>query len=128
MPRDVPVKVTALKDGPDKNGVPPENILRVTDELVRQVDRTKKLVVLMIIAVVVAIPTAWHLSPLISGSPGTAVGYFTILVAIVFLAVGIRQWLVLSKWTKRYKQYKALQEKVDRQLDFESDPSGNQVT
>jgi hypothetical protein len=118
--------VTASKDGPDE--VPAENILRVTDELVRQVDRTKKLVVVMIVAVVVAIPAAWHISPLISGSPWMVAGYITVVIAIVFLAVGIRQWAVLSKWTKRYKQYKALQEKVDRQLDFESEPSGNKVT
>lgn len=119
-----------MTSGPDEkekdgNNVPAENLLRITDELVRQVDRTKRLVVIMIVAVVVAIPVAWHVAPLVSGSQGSfrAIGYVTIVVALVFLAVGIRQWMVLSKWTKRYRKYKLLQEKVDKRLDFESEES-----
>jgi hypothetical protein len=28
---------------------------------------------------------------------------------------------VLSKWTKKYKQYKQLQKKIDEKLDYDSD-------
>ena len=38
-------------------------------------------------------------------------------ISIVWLAIGIRQWIVLSNWDKRYKQFKEQQEKIDKQLD-----------
>jgi hypothetical protein len=109
----------------DGEEISAQNILRITDELVSQVDRTKKFVIIIIITIVIAIPVTWHVSPLVSGSPGNfqLVGYVTIIIALVFLAVGVRQWLVLSKWTKRYKQYKELQKKIDERLDFESEES-----
>jgi hypothetical protein len=41
--------------------------------------------------------------------------------------IGIRQWFVLSKWTKKYKQYKQLQKKIDEKLDYDNDNSeGNE--
>jgi len=52
----------------------------------------------------------------------------TILIAFFFLAIGVRQWMLLSKWTGRYKRFKELQKKVDEKLDFESESSGNSVT
>jgi uncharacterized membrane protein YbhN (UPF0104 family) len=112
---------------PGAEDVPVENILHITDELVAQVDRTKKLVIVMIIAIVIAIPVTWHASALVSNSSVSfrLVGVVTIAIALVFLAIGVRQWMVLSKWTGRYKQFKELQKKVDEKLDFESEKSGN---
>jgi hypothetical protein len=98
-----------------------QSILRIADELVRQVDRTKKLVLIMIVALIIAIPVSWHVAPLVTGIGFKAVGYTAIAIAIVFVGIGVRQWMVLSKWTKRYKSYKDLQMKVDKQLDFEGD-------
>ena len=43
-----------------------------------------------------------------------------ILIFIVWLGIGIRQWFVLSKWTKRYERYKELQKKIDEKLDYDS--------
>jgi hypothetical protein len=43
-----------------------------------------------------------------------------ILVFIVWLGIGIRQWFVLSKWTKRYERYKEMQKKIDEKLDYDS--------
>ncbi|MGI0090520.1 MAG: hypothetical protein ACREBS_02315, partial [Nitrososphaerales archaeon] len=108
-------------DKSENTQMPNESILRITDELVRQVDRTKRLVLSMIIAVVVAIPVSWHLSPLLlrTSDDFAFAGYVTILIAAAFLGLGVRQWLVLSKWTKKYKKYKELQERIDRKLDFE---------
>jgi hypothetical protein len=41
---------------------------------------------------------------------------------LFWLGVGIRQWFVLSKWTKKYKQYKELQKKIDEKLmDYDND-------
>lgn len=100
------------------------NVLRITDELVRQVDRTKKLVAIMLLAVIVAIPVSWHLAPLLTSTPNSfrIAGYVAIAVAIVFVGIGVRQWLELSKWTRKYRAYKKLQKKVDSELDFDLQP------
>jgi hypothetical protein len=101
-----------------------DSILRIADELVRQVDQTKKLVLIMLVAVIVGIPVSWHVAPLLGGTRNFEVaGAVTIIIAIVFIAVGIRQWTVFSKWTERYKAYKILQAKIDAKLDFENDGS-----
>ena len=103
----------------DSEKVSSENILRITDELVRQVDRTKKMVLIMIVAVIVAVPVSWHVAAFVNGIAFSVVGYTAIAVAILFLGVGVRQWRVLSKWTRGYKAYKEKQKKVDEKLDFE---------
>jgi hypothetical protein len=41
-----------------------------------------------------------------------------IAVVLVWLGVGIRQWYILSKWAKKYEQYKELQKKIDEKLDY----------
>jgi hypothetical protein len=102
-----------------------ENIFRIADELVKQVDWTKKLVLIMIAAVIIAVPLSWHIAPLIRGVGFRVIGYTAIGIAIVFIGIGARQWFVLSKWTKRYKTYKQLQEKIDRKLDFEGSNNNN---
>jgi hypothetical protein len=103
-----------------------DNILRIADELVSQVDKAKKYVITMIVAVIVAIPLSWHVTPLLLGSPYNfrVAGIVTIVVAVAFIAVGVSQWITLSKWTERYKAYKELQAKIDAKLDFESDRAG----
>jgi hypothetical protein len=100
-----------------------ESILRIADELVHQVDITKKLVVIMIAAVIVGIPVSWHVTPYLLGTPYNfrVAGIVTIFVAAAFVAIGVRQSFVLSKWTERYKAYKELQEKIDAKLDFEEE-------
>jgi hypothetical protein len=116
-----------VADSP-KNGeddILSDNILRIADELVSQVDKTKKIVIVMVIAVIVGIPVSWHVTPLLL--PGTPynfmiAGLVTILIALVFVAVAINQWMAFSKWTERYKAYKELQRKIDAKLDFESAP------
>jgi hypothetical protein len=103
----------------------PDNIFRITDELVYQVNRTKRFVVVMIIAVVVAVPLLWHIAPFFTGTDSfRIVGYGTIAIAAIFLAIGVRQWFVLSQWTKKYKSYKELQKKIDKKLDFEGSNEG----
>lgn len=105
----------------DSEKVSSENILRITDELVRQVDRTKKMVLVMIVAVIIAVPVSWHVAAFVKGIAFSVVGYTAIAVAILFLAIGVRQWRLLSKWTRGYKAYKEKQKKVDEKLDFDKD-------
>ena len=33
------------------------------------------------------------------------------------LGVGIRQWIILSRWDKRYQEFKKKQEDIDKKLD-----------
>jgi energy-coupling factor transporter transmembrane protein EcfT len=107
----------------NREDITSENILRIADELVHQVDKTKKLVLIMVIAVIVAIPLSWHVTPLFLGSPYNfrVAGIVTIFIAIAFIAIGVRQWMTFSKWTERYKAYKELQAKIDAKLDFENE-------
>lgn len=114
-----------MADSRKKNGeedVLADNILRIADELVSQVDKTKKVVIVMVLAVIVGVPFSWHVTPLLLGTPYNfrVAGIVTILIALVFVAVAINQWMAFSKWTERYKAYKELQRKIDAELDFEA--------
>jgi hypothetical protein len=44
-----------------------------------------------------------------------------IVISLVWLGIGIRQWMVLSKWDKKYRNFKAKQKEIDKQLEDESD-------
>jgi hypothetical protein len=61
-------------------------------------------------------------------SPAFRIVQAVVIGTILFwLGIGIRQWFVLSKWTKKYKQYKQLQKKIDEKLDYDREPDkGNE--
>lgn len=42
-------------------------------------------------------------------------------ISIVWLAIGIRQWIILSKWDKKYQQFKENQREIDKKFEDESD-------
>jgi hypothetical protein len=123
---------------------PLENIFRIMDEIAHHLNKTKKMVILMIVSIIIVLP-ATHIitfaligetifdddgqGPLrfdrSGGSPDSSA--FRIVQAVVigtilfWIGIGIRQWFVLSKWTKKYKQYKELQKKIDEKLDYDID-------
>ena len=39
------------------------------------------------------------------------------VISLVWLGIGIRQWIVLSKWDKRYQKFKEQQKDIDKELD-----------
>lgn len=43
-----------------------------------------------------------------------------LVISLVWLGIGIRQWIVLSKWDKKYQQFKAQQDEIDKKLEDES--------
>lgn len=47
--------------------------------------------------------------------------FIIFIISLVWLGVGVRQWIVLSKWDKKYKQFKVKQEEIDKKLEGESD-------
>jgi hypothetical protein len=126
---------------PTKDNNPVENIFRITDEIVHQLNKTKKMVILMIVSIVVVLPVTHIITFALIGetvfddggqggppfgnradggppdSPAFRIVQAVVIGTVLFwLGIGIRQWFVLSKWTKKYKQYKQLQKKVDEKL------------
>jgi hypothetical protein len=48
-----------------------------------------------------------------------------LIIGIFWLGIGIRQWIVLSKWNKRYQRYKELQKKIDKEMEDMDDSGSN---
>jgi hypothetical protein len=44
-----------------------------------------------------------------------------IVISLAWLGIGIRQWIVLSRWDKRYQNFKTEQKKIDEQLEDDPD-------
>ena len=126
---------------------PVENIFKITDEIVHQLNKTKKMVILMIVSIVIVLPATHIISLALIGdiafdgsvsgrppwfdrsdsdgppnSPAFRIVQAVVIGTILFwLGIGIRQWFVFSKWTKKYKHYKDLQKKIDEKLDYDDD-------
>lgn len=109
---------------------PDKNIFKIIDGVINQLNKTKKLFIIMILTVMILPPLTFVITSAIfdppfehwqkmgrSGLPFFSFHHIPLLISIVWLGVGIRQWLVLSKWTKKYSKYKEEQDKVDKQLD-----------
>src|SRR6476646_3564986 len=47
----------------------------------------------------------------------TIVKNIPLIIGIVWLGIGIRQWILLSKWSRKYQRYKELQKKIDEKFD-----------
>ncbi|MGI0034896.1 MAG: hypothetical protein ACRD98_03390 [Nitrososphaera sp.] len=126
-----------------KDDKPVENIFRAMDEIVHQLNLTKKLFILMIVSFVIIVPATHIITTAVLGEtffgdqgppfdrPGPPDNpSFRIVQAViagtvlVWIGIGIRQWFLLSKWTKKYKQFKELQKKIDEKLDYNDSDSG----
>lgn len=122
-----------------KDDKPAENIFRTMDEIVRQLNRTKKMFLLMIVSIIVIVPAIHIITAALGGSfqegdgppfdrrgpPGNpafaVVPAIVVGIVLVWIGIGIRQWFVLSKWTKKYELYQELQKKIDEKLDYDDD-------
>ena len=127
-----------------KDDKPVENIFRAMDEIVYQLNKTKRLFILMIVSFVVIVPATHIITFVVLGETIFEGGFdeegppfdrggppdnpsfrivqaVVVVTVLVWIGIGIRQWFVLSKWTKKYKQYKELQKKVDEKLDYDED-------
>ncbi len=129
-----------------KDDKPVENIFRAMDEIVYQLNMTKRLFLLMILSFVIIVPVTHIITTVVLGQTFFGGGGFNdggappfrgggppdnpsfrvvqavvVGTVLVWIGIGIRQWFVLSKWTKKYKQYKELQRKIDEKLDYDED-------
>lgn len=115
-----------------------ENIFKIMDEVIYQLNKTKKLFIIMILSFMIILPATFLITFAIFDPPfergdmgwhdGPLHGFFPLriipaIVVLVWLGIGIRQWFVLSKWTQKYEIYKELQKKVDKKLDDEGEKS-----
>jgi hypothetical protein len=128
----------------NKNKESKENLFQIMDGIIHQLNTTKKLFIVMILTIMIIPPLSFAITFALFGPPFPFDGggsrmlherfgppqfghYFAIarfipfLISLVWLGVGIRQWFVLSKWTKRYQRYKELQRKIDQKLDYDDD-------
>jgi hypothetical protein len=116
-----------------------ENIFQIMDGIIAQLNRTKKMFIIMILTIMIIPPIAFALSfallgppfPFHDGGPADRFGRFgpgfnpafgiarmiPFLISVIWLGIGIWQWFVLSKWTKKYERYKELQKKIDEKLN-----------
>ena len=123
---------------------PTQNIFQIMDQIVHQLNKTKKMFLIMIVSIVVVVPATFIITFALAGGSsfwndgppwdgptrngrgppnGSAFGIaraIVIIFVIAWIVIGIRQWFVLSKWTQRYEIYKELQKKIDEKLDYES--------
>jgi hypothetical protein len=112
------------------------------DGIIDQLNVTKKIFIIMIIAIMIIPPLSFAVTFALFGLPFpfehsdgllherfgsrpqfghySGVAHFIpFLISLVWLGIGIRQWFVLSKWTRRYEHYKELQRKIDQKLDYD---------
>ncbi|WP_148685272.1 hypothetical protein [Candidatus Nitrosocosmicus hydrocola] len=116
------------------------SIFFIMDGIIDQLNKTKKLFIIMLLTIMIIPPIAFMLSFMLFGFPFHGEGIantkpwedgshsnpsfrylplIPVIVVLVWLGIGIRQWFVLSKWDKKYKKYKEMQKKIDEKLDKE---------
>ncbi len=115
-----------------------ENLFKIMDGIISQINRTKKLFIIMIITTMIVSPIALLISAILftppfedtTGTQGQHEGrihhFFPLrllpaIVSAAWLAIGVRQWFVLSKWTSKYDRYKKMQEEIDKKLSDEDE-------
>jgi hypothetical protein len=133
------------KDIQDDSNQSTENLFKIIDGIIHQLNNTKKMFIIMIITIMVIPPLSFAITFALFGPPLPFHGrelphgfgpepssffrlarFIPILISLIWLGIGIRQWFVLSKWTKRYERYKELQKKVDEKLDYNNDDEGKE--
>lgn len=123
------------------------NLFKIIDMIVLELNRTKRMFIIMILSVMIIPPVALFITSVIfvppfeqglgpqggdlghpsgGGGPRSINEFFErflsirnvpLIISIIWLGFGIRQWFVLSKWTKRYEEYKRRRDEVDRKFE-----------
>jgi hypothetical protein len=107
--------------GSSKKVTPHENLPEMLDNVIRQLDFTRKIIIIMVLSFVIIVPIIAYIGFLSQRTAGVGL-YIPIIGGAVFLAwlgVGIRQWIVFSKWLRKFRLYKERQKELEDLLDFE---------
>ncbi|MEO9362719.1 MAG: hypothetical protein ABI348_02345 [Nitrososphaera sp.] len=109
-----------------KKGTEPENLPEMLDNVIRQLDFNRKIIIIMVLSFVIIVPTIAYIAVLSQSTAGVG-KFIPIIGGAVFLAwlgVGIRQWRVFSKWLRNLRLYKERQKELEDLLDFEKNDEG----
>jgi hypothetical protein len=111
-----------VTDTPDpKEGATRESLLEILDNVIHQLDFTRRMMIVMIISFGIVVPIIAVLGLMSQSTAG--IGKFIPIIGgvvfLVWLGIGIRQWIVFSKWNRKYQEFNSLQKKVEDSLDFE---------
>jgi hypothetical protein len=104
-----------------KEGTAHENLPEMIDNIIRQLEFNRKIIIIMVLSFVIIVPIIAYIGILSQSTAGVGV-YIPIIGGAVFLAwlgVGIRQWIVFSKWLRKFRLYKERQKELEDLLDFE---------
>jgi hypothetical protein len=104
-----------------KEGTAHENLPEMIDNIVRQLEFNRKIIIIMVLSFVIIVPIIAYIGLLSQRTAGVGV-YIPIIGGAVFLAwlgVGVRQWIVFSKWLRKFRLYKERQKELEDLLDFE---------
>ena len=109
-----------------KKGTAHENLPEMIDNVIRQLDFNRKIIIIMVLSFVIIVPIIAYIGLLSQSTVGVGV-FIPIIGGAVFLAwlgVGIRQWIVFSKWLRKFRLYKERQKELEDLLDFEKSHEG----
>lgn len=113
-------------DDSSRKGTAHENLPEMIDNVIRQLDFTRKIIIIMVLSFVIIVPIIAYIGLLSQSTAGVGV-YIPIIGGAVFLAwlgVGIRQWIVFSEWLRKFRLYKERQKELEDLLDFEKSDDG----
>jgi len=112
--------------GSGKKGTEPENLPEMLDNVIRQLDFTRKVIIIMVLSFVIIVPIIAYIGFLSQTTAG--IGRYIVIIGgaafLAWLVVGIRQWIVFSKWLRKFRLYKERQEELEDLLDFEKSDEG----
>jgi hypothetical protein len=142
----------SIKNNDKKDHKRTENLFEIMDGIIDQLNKTKRLFIAMILTVMIIPPLVFVITFGLLGPPGppplpppfhggiehhigehregfnplfTIIKNIPLIIGILWLGIGIRQWIILSKWDKKYQKYKELQKKIDEKIDNEDDSIDN---
>jgi hypothetical protein len=113
-------------DDSSRKGTAHENLPEMIDNVIRQLDFTRKIIIIMVLSFIIIVPIIAYIGLLSQSTAGVGV-YIPIIGGAVFLAwlgVGVRQWIVFSKWLRKFRLYKERQKELEDLLDFEKSHEG----
>jgi hypothetical protein len=113
-------------DDSSRKGTAHENLPEMIDNVIRQLDFTRKIIIIMVLSFIIIVPIIAYIGLLSQSTAGVGI-YIPIIGGAVFLAwlgVGIKQWIVFSKWLRKFRLYKERQKELEDLLDFEKSHEG----
>ena len=123
------------RDGDERQ----DNLFKVIDGIVSQLDRTKKIFLVLLVAITVIPPITFVANHLVGNDQpqprapdhnGGLEGALAFILSArdvplwtsaVGIGIAIWQWYSLSWWTRRYRRYKQKRDEVERKLDEDMD-------